>query len=150
MYWSCVTVFPVFPEKPPGGHSRDVWEEVRQVLNVILHQFFVYNELGGKFCDSNRCINWQLPLLEELLNIWSWLPNIGNTLLAIFIIIGRSMNAQVLKIQEVQSGLEHTMTHPQSSWNSLLAHPFSLKKIGLAHPMIPPPTPPPQNTHTYK
>ena len=28
------------------------------------------------------------------------------------------------------------MTHPQSSWNSLLAHPFSLKKIGLAHPMI--------------
>ena len=35
------------------------------------------------------------------------------------------------------------MTQPQSSWNSLSAHPFSLKKIGLAHPMIFPPHPPP-------
>ena len=35
------------------------------------------------------------------------------------------------------------MTHPQSSWNSLLAHPFSLKTIGLAHPTIFPPHPPP-------
>ena len=33
---------------------------------------------------------------------------------------------------------KHTMTHPQPSWNPLLVHPFSLKKISLAHPMIPP------------
>ena len=31
--------------------------QLRQVRNVILHQFFVYNELGGKFCDTIRCIN---------------------------------------------------------------------------------------------
>ena len=74
--------------------------QLRQVLNVILHHFFVYNELGGKFCDSIRCINWQLPWLKELLNIWLWLPIIGNTLLAIFIIIGKSMNAQVSKFRK--------------------------------------------------
>ena len=70
--------------------------QLRQVLNVILHQFFVYKELGGKFCDSIRCINWQLPLLEEPLNIWLWLPIIGNTLLAIFIIISKSMTLKYL------------------------------------------------------